>query len=69
MAMLLFAYAARKRLSPTAYALLNLAGAILVGIDCVRTETWPAVALEVAWSAIAISELYRAFRVKRPVNA
>lgn len=57
MAMLLYAYAARKNISPARYALLNLIGAGLVGVNCLVTKAWPAVALETAWMAIALREL------------
>lgn len=65
MAMLLYAYAARNRLSSRSYALLNLFGAMLVGVNCFVTEAWPAMALQTAWAAIAIFELCF---LRRPPN-
>ncbi len=59
MGLLLYAYAMRSTLPPRAYALLNLVGAALVGIACLVTRTWPALALETAWAAIALRDLLR----------
>ena len=41
------------------YHLLNLSGAIGVGIVCWYQRTWQALALEVAWASIALSSILR----------
>lgn len=65
MGMLLAAYGGRDRLPPRTYAVLNLVGATLVGIDCYDNRTWPAFALETAWAAIAVHQLLRLRRPRR----
>lgn len=42
-----------------AYQLLNLFGAIGVGVNVFYQEAWPAVALQVVWGIIAIISLFR----------
>ena len=42
-----------------AYQLMNLVGAIGVGINVFHQQAWPALALQLAWGAIAIASLVR----------
>ena len=48
-----------KKISPSSrtYQVLNLVGAIGVGINVLYQQAWPALALQVAWAVIAISIL------------
>jgi len=41
------------------YQLMNLLGAIGVGINVFHKEAWPALALQVTWAIIAIVSLVR----------
>lgn len=41
------------------YLLLNLAGAVALGINVFHKQAWPAVALEVIWAGIAIMALIK----------
>lgn len=43
--------------SSKAYQVMNLLGAIGVGVNVFSQEAWPAVALQVAWGTIAIFAL------------
>jgi hypothetical protein len=69
MAALLFAYARRQALSATAYALTNLTGALAVAAVCLARSTWPALALELAWAAIALRDLARSRMAPPPATA
>lgn len=41
------------------YQLLNLAGAICMGVSVYHQTAWPAVALQFAWGAIAVYSLLK----------
>ncbi|MBI5421449.1 MAG: hypothetical protein HZA35_04050 [Parcubacteria group bacterium] len=41
------------------YQLLNLCGAIFLGIDMARHQTWSGVTLQIIWGAIALLSLFR----------
>lgn len=62
MVLLLSAYGLRESLGKRLYALMNLTGALGVAAVCILKHTWPALALEVAWAAIALRDLVRARR-------
>jgi hypothetical protein len=69
MAALLFAYARRQALTATVYALTNLVGALSVAAVCLARSTWPALALELAWAAIALRDLWRTRMAPPPASA
>ena len=45
--------------SKGAYQIINLVGAVLLGINVFYRQAWPAFTLEVIWGAIAILALIR----------
>ncbi len=51
-----YAMVSFKKIKPTAlsYPLMNLFGALGVGINVFYKQAWPAVALQVVWGAIGI---------------
>jgi hypothetical protein len=59
MVLLLVAFARKDTLSKRRYALMNLVGAILVGVSALEQQAWPPLALEVAWAGIALRDLLR----------
>jgi hypothetical protein len=50
------------------YHVLNLFGAVAVGVSAFPKKAWPALGLEVVWGAIALISLI-VFLKKRKVNA
>jgi hypothetical protein len=46
----------------TAYQVLNLLGAMAVGVNVFQQQAWPAFTLQVIWGIIAIASLVRAGR-------
>ena len=48
-----------ERLKPkaTAYILMNLFGAIFIGVNVFDNQAWPALALQIVWGAVAIISL------------
>lgn len=42
-----------------AYQLMNLLGAVGVGVNVFHQEAWPALALQITWAIIAIASLIR----------
>ena len=50
-----------KKLSGSSkyYQLLNLLGAIAVGVNVFHQQAWPALALQVIWAIIAITSLFK----------
>lgn len=50
-----------EKLSATApaYQVINLFGAMLLGVNVFYQKSWPGLALEVIWSAIAIQSLIK----------
>lgn len=42
-----------------AYQLINLIGALALGINVFHQHAWPALALEIVWGAIAVAALAR----------
>jgi hypothetical protein len=59
-AALLYAYWKRQTLSPDWYAILNLAGAVLLAVLCCVRHAWPAVVLDGIWALIAARDLWSA---------
>lgn len=53
-----------KKLPPTSvtYQLMNLFGAFGVGINVFVQEAYPSVAIQIAWSLIAIYGLYKTLK-------
>ena len=43
----------------TPYKLMNLVGAICIGINVFHQSAWPSVALQSIWALVAISSLFR----------
>ncbi len=41
------------------YHIINLVGAVLVGINVFYQEAWPVLALEVVWGTIALASLLK----------
>jgi hypothetical protein len=59
MVTLLVAFARQRSLSPKVYSTLNVLGAAAVGVVCYVQQAWPALALEVAWCSVAMTQLVR----------
>ena len=47
----------RLNVSSTKYQLLNIAGAVGLGINVFYKEAWPALVLEIVWGSIALYAL------------
>jgi hypothetical protein len=45
------------------YQLMNLFGAICIGINVFHNHAWPAVALQVVWGLIAIASIIKSYKL------
>ena len=61
-AMIIIAFAFKRKLAPAHAALINIVGASLLGASQVADKAWPGVALEVVWVGVAMWDLFAAFR-------
>lgn len=52
-----------ERIKPKAnpYILMNLFGAIFIGVNVFAHQAWPTFALEIVWGSIAIAGLFKNF--------
>lgn len=59
-----------ERLKPKAnsYILMNLFGAIFIGVNVFAHQAWPTVALEVVWGGVAIIGLVKNFQAYRSAD-
>lgn len=53
-----------ERLKPKAisYTLMNLFGAVFIGINVFAHQAWPTLALEIVWGGVAIISLLKQFQ-------
>ncbi len=49
----------RMNASSRSYQWMNLVGAVALGVNVFHQQSWPALALEIVWGAIAIFALAR----------
>lgn len=49
------------------YQILNLGGAIFIGVNVYAQEAWPALFLEFVWAAIALAALMQIFNDKKKI--
>ena len=61
-AMIIIAFAFKRKLAPAHAAMINIVGASLLGTSQVADKAWPGVALEVVWVGVAMWDLFAAFR-------
>lgn len=65
-AMIVTAFACKKKLPARPLAVINFVGAGLLGATMVYKTAWSGVALELVWMGVAVSDFLIAGRAKTP---